>query len=127
MKLRIARPSKDIDKIAKIYCLGLDFEIIGGFKDHGSFDGIMIGNKELHYHFEFTKYNREGLEEGRQTGEDLIVFYIRDKQEWENRCEKMKKAGFEEIRPFNSYWSCSGKTFLDPDGYRVVIQNGDFG
>ena len=25
-------------------------------------------------------------------------------------------------RPFNPYWDRSGRTFEDPDGYRVVIQ-----
>lgn len=34
----------------------------------------------------------------------------------------MKDAGFEPVASFNSYWDESGRTFEDPDGYRVVLQ-----
>lgn len=30
---------------------------------------------------------------------------------------------YKPIRSFNPYWDQRGKTFEDPDGYRVVLQN----
>ncbi|MBK8251092.1 MAG: VOC family protein [Polyangiaceae bacterium] len=47
-----------------------------------------------------------------------------DKQEWEKRCAAMSGAGFVEVQSFNPYWNVNGRTFQDPDGYRIVIQCG---
>jgi hypothetical protein len=35
----------------------------------------------------------------------------------------MEKAGHKPVTAFNPYWDKNGKTFEDPDGYRVVLQN----
>ena len=31
--------------------------------------------------------------------------------------------GFAPVASFNPYWDVAGKTYEDPDGYRVVLQN----
>jgi hypothetical protein len=36
--------------------------------------------------------------------------------------EQMVKAGFEPAPAFNPYWDREGRTFEDPDGYRIVLQ-----
>ncbi len=38
-------------------------------------------------------------------------------------CQNMSTAGFKIVKSFNPYWDNSGKTFEDPEGYRVVLQN----
>jgi len=35
----------------------------------------------------------------------------------------MVEAGFNVVNSLNPYWDVNGRTFVDPDGYRVVIQN----
>jgi hypothetical protein len=35
----------------------------------------------------------------------------------------MMAAGYEPVSSFNPYWDRVGRTFEDPDGYRVVLQN----
>ncbi|WP_436180132.1 VOC family protein [Acidovorax sp. LjRoot66] len=49
-------------------------------------------------------------------------FYVPDAQAWQARCDATRSAGFVEVPSFNPYWNQSGRTFEDPDGYRVVIQ-----
>ncbi len=56
------------------------------------------------------------------THEDLLVFYVPDANAWNDRCTAMVSAGFKVVPPFNPYWERSGRTFQDPDGYRVVIE-----
>jgi hypothetical protein len=56
------------------------------------------------------------------TPEDLWVFYVELAGTWERRCQALLDAGFREVRSFNPYWSRLGRSFEDPDGYRVVIQ-----
>ena len=35
----------------------------------------------------------------------------------------MEYNGFAAVKSFNPYWDQCGKTFEDPDGYRVVLAN----
>jgi len=51
------------------------------------------------------------------------VFYIPDHGEWDATCAQMVTAGFRQVPSFNPYWDVAGRTFEDPDGYRVVLQN----
>ncbi len=54
----------------------------------------------------------------------LLVFYLPESTEWEAAVERMRNAGFEPVVALNPYWDRSGRTFEDPDGYRVVLQHG---
>jgi hypothetical protein len=35
-------------------------------------------------------------------------------------------AGFNQVPSFNPYWEVQGRTFIDPDDYRVVLQNSEW-
>jgi hypothetical protein len=35
----------------------------------------------------------------------------------------MEHHGHRPVKSFNPYWDKKGKTFEDPDGYRVVLQH----
>jgi hypothetical protein len=41
----------------------------------------------------------------------------------QSACTAMLAAGFKQALSFNPYWELRGRTFEDPDGYRVVLQN----
>lgn len=105
-----------------MYCAGLDLRVIGSFKDHEGFDGVMLGNSGVHYHFEFTKCRQHPVIPA-PTREDLFVFYIADMGDWQQSCATMVAAGFKQVTSFNPYWDMHGRTFEDNDGYRVVLQN----
>ena len=123
--LRIARPTDQLEAIVAMYKDGLGLDIIGVFEDHQGFDGVMLGNAGMEYHFEFT-YHRGYMVGKAPTQENLLVFYISDRNEWEARCQQMEVAGFKPVQSYNPYWDNSGRNFEDPDGYRVVIQNADW-
>jgi YycE-like C-terminal domain/YycE-like N-terminal domain len=123
--LRVARPTDQLEAIVNMYKEGLSLEILGSFEGHQGFDGVMLGNAEMGYHFEFTRHRGHPVGKA-PTQDNLLVFYIPDRAEWETRCQKMGAAGFKPVRSYNPYWEKSGKTFEDLDGYRVVIQNADW-
>jgi hypothetical protein len=125
LHLRVARPVSDITKTADMYCNGLNLKIVGSFKDHEGFDGIILGFSGSDYHFEFTHSKQHPITP-QSTVEDLFVFYIPDLETWNSIVSNMKAAGFEEIEPFNPYWSIKGCTLKDRDGYRVVLQNAEW-
>ena len=119
--LRVARPVRDLDLSVSMYTRGLGLEEIGRFEDHEGFDGVMLGNRGTSFHFEFT-YCRHHPVQPAPTPEDLLVFYVPNASEWQERCAAMLQAGFKVVEAFNPYWRELGRTFEDPDGYRVVIQ-----
>ena len=122
--LRIARPVANLAQSVRMYKHGLSLEELGSFADHDGFDGVILGDRDCHYHFEFT-YCRRHPVCPTPTCEDLLVFYVTGRQNWEERCMRMRDSGFTEVEPFNSYWSRLGRTFQDSDGYRVVIQRSE--
>lgn len=125
-KLRIARPSNNLAAIERFYGGGLGFEKLAHFEDHAGIDGIMLGHHEAPYHFEFTKHRHLAISPA-PTKEDLVVFYIPDSNEWNKLIKNLSDHGFFPVPSLNPYWDKKGKTFEDPDGYRVVIQNADWG
>lgn len=121
-KLRVARPTDNLDALLGFYRDGLGMSVLYEFTDHDGFDGVMLGWKGAPYHLEFTRAH--GHQVGRAPTEDnLLVFYIPDAQEWEAAILRMRAAGFTPVPSFNPYWDRDGRTFEDPDGYRVVMQN----
>lgn len=119
---RVARPTDRLAEVVRFYCDGLGFEVLGEFKDHDGFDGVMLGRRGGSYHLEFT--SRRGHHAGRApTEENLLVFYLPDLRTWEDAIARLQLLGCHPVRALNPYWDRLGKTFEDPDGYRVVLQN----
>jgi catechol 2,3-dioxygenase-like lactoylglutathione lyase family enzyme len=124
--LRVARATDDIEALLPFYRDGLGFDVLYRFEDHDGFDGIMLGRQGAPYHFEFTRAH--GHVAGRApTQDNLLVFYLPAVPEWQAAVDRMEAAGFPPVQAFNAYWDRRGRTFEDPDGYRVVIQNSAWG
>jgi len=121
MKLRVARPTDDLEAVARFYREGLGFKELYRFADHDGFDGVMLGQPGAPYHLEFTLAH--GHHAGRApTQDNLLVFYVPDSAEWQDAVSRFKRAGYQPVPAFNPYWDRLGLTFEDPDGYRVVLQ-----
>jgi catechol 2,3-dioxygenase-like lactoylglutathione lyase family enzyme len=120
--LRVARPTDDLSAVVRFYRDGLGLDVLSEFKDHEGFDGVMLGRRGAGYHLEFTR--KKGHQAGKALTEDnLLVFYLPDKAEWQQAIDRLEQHGYQPVPAFNPYWDRLGKTFADPDGYRVVLQN----
>jgi catechol 2,3-dioxygenase-like lactoylglutathione lyase family enzyme len=120
--LRVARPTDRLDDVVQFYTQGLGLIELGSFKDHDGFDGVMLGVPGASYHLEFTR-KRGHTVGGAPTQDHLLVFYLPDPEQWQAAVDRMLAAGYEPVASYNPYWDNSGRTFEDPDGYRVVLQN----
>jgi hypothetical protein len=120
--LRIARPATDLPATTKQWTTAFDLQVLAEFNDHAGFDGVMLGRPGGGYHFEFTVCRAHPVQPA-PTAEDLVVFYLPEKEAWEHACERALHAGLTKVQSFNPYWDESGATFADRDGYRVVLQN----
>lgn len=124
--LRVARPTDNLQSIVEMYQAGLELDILCEFYDHEGFDGVVLGGKGSQYHLEFTHHR--GTSVGKApTFDNLIAFYIEDRNEWARKCSQAELAGFKPVVSYNPYWDLEGKTYEDLDGYRVVLQNSEWG
>jgi hypothetical protein len=119
--LRIARATDDIDALLPFYVDGLGFQILTRFEDD-RFAGIVLGHPGQAYHLEFT--HQRGHKVGRApTTDNLLVIYLPQRLAYQAAIGAMVDAGFKPVASTNPYWEQYGKTFEDPDGYRVVLAN----
>jgi catechol 2,3-dioxygenase-like lactoylglutathione lyase family enzyme len=119
--LRIARPVTDLERSVAMYVHGLKLQVLDRFANHAGFDGAMLGHPGLAFHFEFTRCQDKPVIPS-PTPEDLLVVYLPDRRDWVEACLRMLEAGFVATTSFNPYWRQRGRTFVDPDGYQVVLE-----
>ena len=120
--MRVARPTDHLDEVLRFYMDGVGLTRLGEFEDHEGFDGVMLGVPGAPYHLEFTRKHRNVA--GRApTADNLLVFYLPDARQWQEAVDRMMAAGYAPVASFNPYWDRAGRTFEDPDGYRVVLQH----
>ncbi|MDQ2772091.1 MAG: VOC family protein [Bacteroidota bacterium] len=119
--LRVARPTDNLPALRRFYCDGLGLMQLFAFNDHDGFCGLMLGHPQAPYHLEFT--HQPGHLVGRApTADNLLVFYLPDAGEWQAAVQRLEAAGFAPVPAYNPYWDELGRTYEDPDGYRVVLQ-----
>jgi catechol 2,3-dioxygenase-like lactoylglutathione lyase family enzyme len=123
--LRVARPTDHLEDLVRFYVDLLGLEQLDGFEGHDGVDGVMLGLPGAAYHLEFTR--TRGHVAGRApTRDHLLVFYVSDRAAWQAAVDRMAAAGHRPVPSFNPYWDHAGRTFEDPDGYRVVLQHGSW-
>jgi len=125
-QLRIARPSRDLSAAAAFYTRALGLELLATFADHDGVDGVILGHEGWPFHLEFT-HRRDAPVAPRSTDEDLLVFYLPNRAEWKAAVQRAREAGARQVESSNPYWGVRGVMFLDPDGYRFVLENAGWG
>jgi catechol 2,3-dioxygenase-like lactoylglutathione lyase family enzyme len=121
-QVRIARPTDRLEEVVRFYRDGLGLEVVGSFKGHAGYDGVMLGLPGREYHLEFTSHE-EGSPCPAPTKDNLLVFYIPDREAINWLTARLNALGHFAVLPENPYWERHGATFEDPDGWRVVLMN----
>ena len=122
VQFRVARPTEKLAEVIKFYCDGLGLEKIGSFQNHAGYSGVMIGLPDNKYHLEFTAHEG-GSDCPAPTKDNLLVFYIPEKEAVEKIVLRLNQMGYKEVAPENPYWLEKGITIEDPDGWRIVLMN----
>ncbi|GEP51856.1 hypothetical protein FNO01nite_25280 [Flavobacterium noncentrifugens] len=119
MTFRVARHTKNLQLIIDFYCNIPGFEILGRFENHYNYDGVFIGKPNSDWHLEFTVSDE--LPKHEPDEDDLLVFYPENENEFEQICTKFESNNIKSITSKNPYWNANGVTYIDPDGFRIVI------
>ncbi len=117
---RVARHTFQIEPIKQFYVEAIGLKVLGEF-DHEGYKGIFIGIENHTWHLEFTQ--SEDAPNHTPDEDDLLVFYQEDDTSYYASITRIEGLGFTPIPSKNPYWDQWGKTYLDPDGYRIVICN----
>jgi GNAT superfamily N-acetyltransferase len=89
----------------------------GGFTGHDGYAGgffLLPGGAEL-------ELTTGPAQPSPSTDDDLLVLYLRTPDDVREAADRLAAAGVEAAPAGNPYWARWGRTFLDPDGYRVVL------
>lgn len=121
--IRVARGCANVDTLSDQYVRGLGFEVLSRWCDHDGFDGVVLGHTHAWYHLEFVRSHHHPHPPPPHR-EHCLVFYIDATDDWQARCEAMNAAGFVPVANDNSYWERNGRTFVDADGRRAVLNRG---
>ncbi len=78
--LRIACLVRELKRSAAPYLEGLGLGEPGRFADHAGFAGVVPGDSECPYHFEFTCCQRHPVAPT-PTAQGLVVLYLPDQEE----------------------------------------------
>lgn len=124
VQFRFARPTDKFEEVINFYETGLGLKRIGEFQNHEGYDGVMFGLPDEEYHLEFTRH-ANGSPCPAPTKDNLLVFYMPNKDEIEKITNRLNKMNYYEVEPENPYWKEKGTTIEDPDGWRIVFMNTD--
>lgn len=116
MEVRVARHTERLDAVVGFYRDGLGLPEIGRFQSHDGYDGVFLEIPGTGAHLEFTAGYRHAAPEPHP--ESLLVLYVGDQQALEAIAARL---GSDPVPPANPYWAEHGRTFEDPDGFRVVL------
>ena len=114
---RVARPARDLSVSTAFYRDLLQLKPRGSFENHDGYDGVFFalpGGGEL-------ELTAGPVAPSGGTDEDLLVFYVSTLDEVRVIGASLSAAGVPIVESPNPYWNRFGQTFLDPDGYRIVI------
>ena len=119
MKFRIARHTKDLNRMIDFYGRILGLKVLGEFKDYQNYNGVFLGIPGENWHLEFTV--SEDSPAHCPDDDDLLVFYAGSLDEFNKIKERFIVNKVRPVKPKNRYWKKNGITFEDPDGFRIVI------
>lgn len=118
--VRLARPARDLTRSTRFYGDLIGLRALGGFNNHDGYNGVFFalpGGAQL-------ELTAGPAQPAPSTDEDLLVLYVQTWAEVAAIGARLTAAGVTRIPNRNPYWNRSGLTFLDPDGYRLVIAAG---
>jgi len=119
MDVRLARPTRDLDRACAFYGDAVGLPILSSFAEHDGYSGVIFGLRERDVQLEVIIHS--GLEPS-PTAEDQLVLYLGSAEAVADRAAAISAAGYDPQSPANTYWSREGAiAFVDPDGYWLIL------
>ena len=121
MIFRSARHTNDLKALENFYLNVIGLSKLGSFNDHDGYNGVFLGKENKDWHLEFTETDE--IVSHNFHPDDILVFYIQTKSEWNKILDNIKSYSIEKMTPQNPYWNENGIMIQDPDGCPVVVSD----
>ena len=120
--LRIARPSRDLAAAEEFWVRGLGMDVLWRTAAAGEEHALlMLGWQHAAWHLELVE-DLDAAQASKPTDEDLLVLHLGAPLH-EDMAQRLLQAGGVPARPRNPYWQRWGTTYVDPDGYILVLSH----
>jgi catechol 2,3-dioxygenase-like lactoylglutathione lyase family enzyme len=119
-RLRWARPTDRLEQVVAFYRDGLGLPVLTSFSGHAGYSGVILGLPDAGCQLEFTEHDA-GSPCPAPTPDNLLVLYMDDRAAHQALVDRMHAGGHQTVAPENPYWEHHAATFVDPDGWRVVV------
>jgi catechol 2,3-dioxygenase-like lactoylglutathione lyase family enzyme len=116
MQVRVARHTNRLEEVVAFYRDGLGLPEIGRFRGHDGYDGVFLEIPGTGAHLELTTGGEHQAPAPHP--ESLLVLYLGSEAAVETAASRIQA---DPIPAANPYWDEHGRTFEDPDGFRVVL------
>jgi len=116
MQVRVARHTDRLEEVVAFYRDGVGLPEIGRFRDHDGYDGVFLEIPGTGAHLELTTGGEHRAPAPHP--ESLLVLYLGSEAAVETAASRIQA---DPIPAPNPYWDEHGRTFEDPDGFRVVL------
>ena len=125
MQVRVARPTRDLDRACAFYRDAVGLPVISAFADHDGFSGAILGVPDAAHQLELVCHLDV---QPSPTTEDQLVLYLGSEAAVADRAASIRAAGYELRSPSNPYWTREGAiAFVDPDGYWLILSPDNWG
>ena len=119
MKMRFARHAQNLKKMQHFYVTLLGLSVVGSFKNHNGYDGIILGCDGGSWQIELTTSDDKPFHSYDE--DDLLVLYFDSLKQYEDTIERLNNERVIEFAPLNPFWEENGKLYKDPEGFRIVL------
>lgn len=123
--IRIARPVADLARAERFWVDGVGLGVLWRTQDDelgpGDHRLVMVGWPGAAWHLELVD-DPGSAGSSLPSEEDLLVIYLGSAIE-PSLEDRLTAAGGRRVTSRNPYWDRWGVTFVDPDGYRLVLSH----
>jgi len=119
MEFRNARHTDNLKLIEEFYTKIIGLEVLFSFENHNNYSGVFIGKQDHDWHLEFTSSKDKA--EHKFDLEDILVFYPKERDEYDKIVERIEVNSIKKIKSRNPYWNDNGIMIQDPDGFGVIV------
>jgi hypothetical protein len=124
ISMRVARPTRDLDRIRSFYEHVVGLPVLWSFVDHDGFDGVIFGVPDERAQLELVRSPHGDAPS--PSREDALVLYGNGATAAADIVGRLERAAAVEVTAddptLNPYWPREGaRCFIDPDGYRLIV------
>ena len=125
MQIRVARPTRDLDRARAFYHGAVGLSILSSFDEHDGYSGVIFGVSDgATMQLELVL---QAEVEPSPTEEDQLVLYLGSADAVAELAASTGSAGYDVKTASNPYWAREGAiAFVDPDGHRLILSPGSW-